>query len=70
MIKDGCLQDVDEIYGYHNTFVGPVGTVCYKHDVIMAGCADVEIIIKRNSPKSDPLTAATVIHNSLHLLKS
>jgi len=68
MIDDGCLDGVDEIFGYHNFYGAPLGTICYWYDAIMAGCADVVIHIDWD--EGDPITAACIIHNALHLVKS
>lgn len=68
MIDDGCLDGVNEIFSYHNLFGAPLGTMCYWYKAIMAGCADVKIVVERD--EGDPITAACMIHNALHLIKS
>ncbi|CAK4719064.1 hypothetical protein LEN26_007045 [Aphanomyces euteiches] len=44
MIKDGCLDGVDEVYGYHNAAY-PLGNIHVKPGPIMAQCIDFRITI-------------------------
>ncbi|KAH9111118.1 hypothetical protein LEN26_007046 [Aphanomyces euteiches] len=44
MIKGGCLDGVDEIYGYHN-YAYPLGNIHVKAGPIMAQCIDFRIKI-------------------------
>ena len=46
MIKDGCLDQVDEIYGLHLWNYQPVGEIGVKNGPIMAAADMVDIIIK------------------------
>jgi amidohydrolase len=45
MIKGGCLDDVDEVYGWHNWVTAPVGTMLLTAGTIMAHDADFYITI-------------------------
>ena len=46
MIKDGCLDQVDEIYGLHLWNYQPVGEIGVKNGPIMAAADMFDIIIK------------------------
>ena len=46
MIKDGCLDEVDEIYGLHLWNYQPVGEIGVKNGPIMAAADMFDIIIK------------------------
>jgi metal-dependent amidase/aminoacylase/carboxypeptidase family protein len=46
MIKDGALEGVDEVYGWHNWPTSPVGTMLITDGTIMAHDADFRISIK------------------------
>ncbi|KRX08427.1 Peptidase M20, dimerization domain [Pseudocohnilembus persalinus] len=43
MIKEGCLDQVDECYGYHNWPTHPVGYLLVKEGAQMAAVSDIEI---------------------------
>ena len=46
MIKDGALDGVDEVYGWHNWPTAPVGTMMITDGTIMAHDADFKIVVK------------------------
>ncbi|WP_371807159.1 M20 metallopeptidase family protein [Halalkalibacter krulwichiae] len=46
MIEDGCLNDVDVIYGAHVLSNVPVGQVCFKENYMMAAGDKFEIVIE------------------------
>lgn len=46
MIEDGCLEDVDVIFGTHLWADGPLGNIRYRKGPIMAAADRFEIIIK------------------------
>lgn len=46
MIKEGCLDGVEEIYGIHNWPLGKEGTISVKSGAMMAGGTKVEIFVK------------------------
>jgi len=77
MIKEGCLEGVDEIYGFHNVPFGQEGTVTVKPKEFMAGIVVVEIEIEGKgghgsepAKSIDPITTACNLHNALHTIKS
>ena len=77
MIEEGCLEGVDEVYGYHNAPFGYEGSISIKPGPIMAGGAWVHIIIEGQgghgsepAKSIDPITAACQVHNALHTIKS
>jgi len=45
MIEDGCLDEVDEIYGYHNWPMKPAGVVQIKPGAMMAHVSNLTINI-------------------------
>lgn len=77
MIKDNCLEGVDEVYAIHNT---PLGKECSVHIVpgpVMAGVEkfEIEVIGKGGHGAEpafsiDPITAASAIHSGLLSIKS
>jgi len=68
MVKEGCLDGIEEIYGLHNAPCGPEGTITIKSGSLLAGNSDVTI--KLHSDSTDALTAACMIHAGLHTIKS
>ncbi|MFE4896185.1 M20 metallopeptidase family protein [Peribacillus butanolivorans] len=46
MIADGCLNDVDVIYGAHVSSTLPIGQIQFKENVMMAAGDKFEILIK------------------------
>ena len=43
MIKDGCLEGVDEIYGFHNRPMFKEGIIAVKKGAVMASCSKISI---------------------------
>lgn len=77
MIKEGCLEGVDEVYGYHNVPFGHEGTISIKSGPLMAGVTKVIIEIEGQGGHGsepalsiDPITAACQLHSALHTIKS
>lgn len=77
MIQEGCLDSVDEVYGFHNAPCGYEGTISIKPGQFMAGITCVAIEIEGQGGHGsepaisiDPITAAVQIHNALHTIKS
>ncbi|CAI2371309.1 unnamed protein product [Moneuplotes crassus] len=77
MIKEGCLEGVDEIYGYHNAPMGQEGTISLKSGPVMAGIEEVYIDIEgvgghgsEPANATDPITAACHLHSAFHTIKS
>lgn len=46
MVELGCLDDVDAVFGLHNSTEIPLGTVAVKHGALMAAVDRIEITIK------------------------
>ena len=46
MILEGSIDNVNEVYGYHNSYAAPLGTMFYKRGCLGAGSADVVITVK------------------------
>ena len=46
MIKEGCLDDVDEVYGFHNMPQFEEGDIRVIEGAIMASSSRVEIRVK------------------------
>lgn len=77
MIKEGILNNVDEIYGIHNASWIDEGSIKCKVGTILAGAAFVKITVKGKGghgsfPEkvSDVITAGCQIHSNLHTIKS
>ena len=77
MIKEGCLEGVDEVYGYHNIPNFDEGDVRVIDGPIMAEVTVVKIkVIGKGGHGSVPhmlndvISAATAIHTALHTVKS
>ncbi|CAI2365561.1 unnamed protein product [Moneuplotes crassus] len=77
MVKEGCLEGVDEIYGYHQVPLGQESTISIKSGALMAGRDNVFIQIEGlgghgSGPANaiDPITAACHLHNAFHTIKS
>ncbi|USK28286.1 amidohydrolase [Bacillus sp. CMF21] len=55
MIEDGCLEDVDVVYGTHLSSRGPLGTFAYRRGYSMASADSFEIkIIGKGGHGSSP----------------
>jgi len=77
MIKEGCLDGVDEVYGYHNVPNFEEGDVRVIEGAIMAQVAPVKIkVVGKGGHGSTPhmvndvITAGGAILNNLHTIKS
>lgn len=77
MIKDGCLEGVDEIFGLHNSPLGSECTVMTQPGPVLAGVEQVEILVRGRGGHGsepalsiDPITAAAAIHAGLNTIKS
>jgi metal-dependent amidase/aminoacylase/carboxypeptidase family protein len=77
MIKEGCLEGIDEIYGIHNWPAGEEGKIVVKNKDMMAGVVVVHIEVTGKGGHGsepalsiDPITAGCMIHNALHTIKS
>lgn len=77
MIKDGCLEGVQQIYGLHNFHLGRESTISFKSGEMMAGSSNVDIEIEgvgghgsEPALSVDPITAICHIHVALHSIKS
>ena len=46
MLELGCLDDVDAVFGLHNSTEIPLGTVAVKHGALMAAVDRIEITIQ------------------------
>lgn len=77
MIEEGCLEGVDEVFGYHNVPFGEQGSITLKSGELMAGSVEVIVDIEAKGghpsqpPHSiDPITAASNLHAAFHTIKS
>ena len=77
MIKEGCLEGVDEVYGYHNVPNFDEGDIRVCPGPIFAQSTRIDIKIVGNgghgsSPQkvNDPITAACAVHQALLSIKS
>lgn len=77
MIEEGCLENVDEIYGLHNDPYVDAGMIKTKAGPITAARTRVEIKVNGKGGHGslphkviDPISAACFIYNNLHTIKS
>lgn len=77
MIKEGCLEGVDEVYGYHNVPNFDEGDIRVCEGPIFACSTRIKIKITGqgghgSAPHKirDPITAATAVHQALLSIKS
>lgn len=77
MIKEGCLEGVDEVYGWHNWTAWPVGTLAVKAGAVMAHEAEFFIKIMGQGAHGaapersvDPVVCAAQIVTSLQTIVS
>jgi len=77
MIKEGCLENIDEVYGYHNIPNFDEGDIRCIEGAFFAAVTIVKITIKGkgghgSSPHKirDPITAAAMVHTALNSIKS
>ena len=77
MIKEGWMDGVDEVYGYHNLPLGIEGSVTISSGAFMSGGFNVEVEVigqgghgSEPAKSIDPITAACQLHNAFHTIKS
>lgn len=76
MIKDGCLEGIEEVYGLHNIPCFPEGEIRVKSGAMMAGFSGLKVTIKGKGGHSstpekarDAVGAAAALVGNLHLVK-
>lgn len=77
MIKEGCLDDISEVYGYHNVPNFDEGDIRVCEGAFFAATSQIRITITGqgghgSAPHKlrDPITAATMVHTALHSIKA
>ena len=77
MIKEGCLEGVDEVYGIHNIPQFPEGEIRVCEGPFFAGTTVVKITIDGTGGHgslphlcASPLSAASQVLAGLHTIKS
>lgn len=77
MVDEGCLNGIDEVYGYHNIPNFDEGDIRVCEDGFFAKVTSVKITIKGqgghgSTPHKlrDPITAAAMVHQALNSIKS
>nr|ABI14276.1 peptidase M20 [Pfiesteria piscicida] len=77
MIMDGCLEGVDEVYGWHNWPAWNLGELVVRTGTIMAHCCNFEVVIHGrgghgSQPQAciDPVVCAANIVGSLQTIVS
>ena len=77
MIKEGWMEGVDEVYGYHNVPFGVEGSVTCCQGPFMAGVIIIKIEVigqgghgSEPAKSIDPITAACHLHTAFHTIKS
>lgn len=72
MIKEGCLDGVDEVYGFHNIPNFDEGDIRVCEGPILACSTRFELTVKGQGGHGsyphkirDPITAAAAIHGAL-----
>jgi len=77
MIKEGCLEGVDEVYGYHNIPNFPEGDIRVVEGAMMASATTVKIkVLGKGGHGSMPhmikdvISAGAAIFTNLHTVKS
>jgi len=77
MIKEGCLDNISEVYGYHNIPNFDEGDIRVCEGPFFAGCSTLKIkVIGQGGHGSaphklrDPITAATMMHTALNSIQS
>lgn len=73
MVKEGCMKNVDEVYGYHNIPNFDEGDIRVCSGGFFAAVTLVKIVVKGqgghgSTPHKlkDPITCANYIFNALH----
>jgi len=76
MIKDGCLEGIEEVYGLHNIPSFPEGQVRVIRGPTTAGCSGFKVTIKGKGGHSsipettrDAIGAAATLVGNLNILK-
>lgn len=77
MIEEGCLNDIDEVYGYHNIPNFDEGDIRVCEGGFFAQCSPVKITVTGrgghgSTPHKvvDPITCITQIHTALNSILS
>ena len=77
MIKEGWMEGVDEVYGFHNLSLGIEGSVTVCSGAFLSGDAKVNIEIigqgghgSEPAKSIDPITTAWHLHTAFHTIKS
>jgi len=77
MIKDGCLEGIQEVYGLHNADACDEGVVALKSGTMGSAIADISITVKGKGGHSslphlakDVISAGAAIIQNLHLIQS
>jgi hippurate hydrolase len=77
MIKEGCLEGVEEVYGCHNNPMGDEGDIHSVPGPVLAASTQIKIVVKGqgghgSTPDKaiDPITCASQSMQGLHTIKS
>jgi len=77
MIKEGCLDNVDEVYGFHNVPGFEEGDIRVIPGAVMSSSTIIKIRVKGLSGHGsmphkcrDPISASAAILNGFHAIKS
>ena len=77
MIEENCMQNIDEVYGYHNVPNFDEGDIRVCEGGFFAAVTLVKITIKgkgghASAPHklTDPITAAAMIHSAFNSIKA
>ena len=77
MLKEACLDNVDEIYGFHNRPIFPEGDIRVKKGPTMAATTKVQITVHGKGGHGslphlvrDVISAGAAILSNLHTIKS
>lgn len=69
MVEGGCLEGVDEVYGYHNWPAFPLGQLHVKAGAVMAHPTSFEILVEgRGGHGSQPHVAVDPVLVSAHIV--
>lgn len=70
LIKSGCLDQVDEIYGFHNMNNADKGTLLVKEGPILSGALEIGITITgKGGHSSDPSTCNSPITTAIEIIR-
>ena len=77
MIKEGCLENIDEVYGFHNRPQFDEGDIRVCPGPLTASLTIVSITLKGKGGHgayphkiNDPISAGALMLNSFHSIKS